>query len=494
MFRTISALTPPDPDYPERTYRLDMLRRVLDGELYDVLPYPFSEERNRAGEYIPLRQRRPSARYNLCRLVVEDSVGLLFGEGRFPALQSEDEATRQALAALMKEGAWNAQLADAAIRGSIGSVAVVMRILRGRVFLDVIDSPFLTPTFDAEAPDTLVKLTEARKVKGRDLEEAGYTVPREQREAIFWYRREWGVDAETWYVPQPLAEAQEGKPPVVDEARTVRHPLGFVPALWLTNLPGGKAPDGECTFKAAIDTQIELEYLLSQGGRGLKYASDPLLMIREPAAADEKDIVRSAGNALIVSEKGDAKLLEIGGTATEAVLEHVRALRELALESLHGNRSNADKISAAQSGRAMELMNAPLISLADRLRVSYGEGGLLRLAQMVARASRAVPLSIGGRQVRDLDPEGISLRWNGWFSPTEGDKLQQAQGLQTLTGAGLLSRETAVASVAGTFDIEDTAAELVRLDKERAMAPPGPARAFARRAPPLDPAKGREAL
>ena len=71
----------------------------------------------------------------------------------------------------------------------------------------------------------------------------------------------------------------------------------------------------------------------------------------------------------MVSEKGDARLLEIGGTASAAVIEYVRTLRELALESVHGNRANADRLTAAQSGRALELMNQGLIWLADNLRI-----------------------------------------------------------------------------------------------------------------------------
>src|SRR5690348_13068171 len=100
MFDTIAALVPEDRDYAERTRRLDLLRRVLDGSFYDVLPNAFHEERNAAGEYVPLRQRRPSVRYNLCREVVERSVGMLFGEGRFPTLASPDPPTQAALAAL----------------------------------------------------------------------------------------------------------------------------------------------------------------------------------------------------------------------------------------------------------------------------------------------------------------------------------------------------------------------------------------------------------
>jgi hypothetical protein len=60
MFDTLCDLVPHDNDYPQRVRKLTILNRVLDGTLYDPLPYHFHEERSVAGEYIPLRQRRPS--------------------------------------------------------------------------------------------------------------------------------------------------------------------------------------------------------------------------------------------------------------------------------------------------------------------------------------------------------------------------------------------------------------------------------------------------
>src|SRR5215472_12581366 len=102
MFQTIAGFVPQDRDLPERAWRLDVLRRVLDGTFYDVLPHRFHEERNGAGEYVPLRDRAPSVRTGLCRVVVEDSVALTFGEGRFPAIDCEDKPTRATLAALIK--------------------------------------------------------------------------------------------------------------------------------------------------------------------------------------------------------------------------------------------------------------------------------------------------------------------------------------------------------------------------------------------------------
>ena len=39
---------------------------------------------------------------------------------------------------------------------------------------------------------------------------------------------------------------------------------------------------------AAIETKIEIDYQLSQAGRGLKYSSDPTLLIKEPATSEVK--------------------------------------------------------------------------------------------------------------------------------------------------------------------------------------------------------------
>ena len=342
-----------------------------------------------------------------------------------------------------------------------------MRVLRGRIFFNVLDTTYLVPNWDPEQPDTLAGVTERYKVTGALLAASGFDIP----------------DVTTGLLVHAPLGCRELRPgscrnlpvglanPQIDPIRTVRHGLGFVPIVWMRNLPGpsatGDPSDGACTFRAAIETQIEMDYQLSQAGRGLKYSSDPTLLIKEPATTDS-EIVKGAGNALVVSEKGDAKLLEIGGTASAAVLEYVRTLREFALESIHGNRASADRLTAAQSGRALELMNQGLIWLADNLRISYGEGAMLALAQMVLRAGANLSCSVFGADVAALDPSvRLSLSWPRWVPLTADDRQKDAQTLATLAGAGQISRETAVKSIADTYDIEDVPAELARITAER---------------------------
>lgn len=457
----IAGLVVYDRDYPERTHRLDILRRVLDGSIYAGLLYRFDQERSGAGEYIPLRERQPSVRYPLARIVVEDSVALLFSEGHFPAIVCSDAVTCEALEAILHAARANAVMIEAARRGSVGSVAILLRVLRGRIFLDILDSLYLTPVWDSMAPDTLMSVTEAYKVSGVELLARGYDIS--DREAMYWFMRRWDCADEIWYLPRVVGgDAQ----PVVDEGRSAHHGLGFVPMVWVRNLPGGDQLDGDCTFAAGIETSVEIDYQLSQAGRGLKYSSDPTLLIREPAGFDGT-MIRGAANALVVSEKGDAKLLEIGGSASEAVIAYVRTLREFALESMHGNRVDASRLAAPASGRALELMSQGLLWLADNLRVSYGHGCLLPLCRMILRASVVYPLRVDGVAVPPLDADAvISLRWPPWYAADALDRQRDAETVIRLVESRQMSRETAMRVLAPAYDIEDLAGERARLIAE----------------------------
>ena len=461
MFRHIASTWPQDGDLPERAYTLGLRMRVLDGSLYDNMQHGFYMEKNLAGEYVPLTMRRPSARHNLCRVVVDDAVSLLFSEGHFPQLECADGEVRAALLAISKEAGLNRVMIDAATRGSVGSVCLRLRILCGRVFVDVLDTQYLTPSWQAEAPDTLALVREEYKVSGRDLLAQGYVA---EAERSYWFRRDWDAAAERWYWPWPVG-VDEDFVPLVDEERTVRHGLGFVPLVWVRNLPGGDAVDGAPTFaREAIETQIELEYQLSQVGRGLKYSSDPTLLIKDPAYGQQGSLIKGAANALVMASDGDAQLLEINGSAAGVVMEYIKLLRGFVLEQLHGNRADADRLSAASSGRAMELLCQQLVWLADRLRISYGEGALLELLGMVVRASAKFPLRLkDGTVLGVLGTAPLSLRWPAWFAPTAGDRRELATTLVSLAGAGLLSRETAVKALAGDFDVEDVRGELAAL-------------------------------
>lgn len=83
----------------------------------------------------------------------------------------------------------------------------------------------------------------------------------------------------------------------------------------------------------------------------------------DPVGGDAAGTTGGSATALTLPMDGDAKLLEINGDASDAMLQQYRELRAIVLEQIHGNRAHADKISAAQSGRAMEMMCQSLVWL-----------------------------------------------------------------------------------------------------------------------------------
>jgi hypothetical protein len=400
----------------------------------------------------------------LARIVVDDSLSLAFSDGHFPTIETPDHDLRARLADLVADLNLNTVMQEAALRGAIGSVALLLRIVRGRLFVRVLETLYLTPQWDPDAPDELATIIERYKVSGATLADLGYRVT--DLAAQYWFMRSWDKIQETWFVPWPVAASTT---PVIDQARTTRHDFGFVPVVWIRNLPGGPdgphGIDGASTFRSCIETGIEIDYQLSQAGRGLKYSSDPTLLIREPAT-DANELIRGGGNALVVSEKGDARLLEINGTASQAVIDYVRTLRDFALEAVHGNRASPDRLTTAQSGRALEMMNQGLIWLTDNLRVSYGQA-ILDLTRMILKAAHRYPLTVAGTDLPALDPlPRLTLKWPRWYPPTSDDRRSDAQTLATLTSQRLLSRETALRSIADLYGVDDIAAELSRITPE----------------------------
>lgn len=499
MFKSIVQALGTDKDYPPRAILIDMFTRVLEGRLYDHIPYPFYREYEQ-DRYIPLVNRRPSVRYPLCRMVVDDSVSLTFSDDHFPeAICSHDKTVQDFIKDILDHTSLKLRMIEAATAGSVGSVVVIMRILEGKLFWEVKNTQYLTPIYNPANPEALLRLQEKYKVKAGALKALGYNIDEPNDGKDYWFIREWDAQSEIYYNPYPVTERDTV--PTVDTLRTVVHHLGFVPAVWIKNLPKPNSIDGYCTFELAIDSNIELDYQLSQAGRGLKYSSDPTTVLKlddsqtfnevnavqiadspiilpdgssatiqgAPMGNASKRVVRSSNNALVVSKEEDVEMLEISGEACKAVLEYVRTLREFALEGIHGNRANADKVNAAQSGKAMQAMNQPLIWLAAKFRITYGQFGLLPLLEMALKATRVYEIILNNTIYKDLNQRVcISLKWPHWYPNTPADKQQIANTVKTLTDTQVMSKRTATQTIADDYNISDIEEEETQIAHDQA--------------------------
>jgi hypothetical protein len=96
-----------------------------------------------------------------------------------------------------------------------------------------------------------------------------------------------------------------------------------------------------------------------------------------------------------------------------------------------------------------------LIWLADNMRTSYGEVGLLQMARLIVRASQVYPLVVFGETIGPLDQSArLSLKWPRWYPTTADDRQKDVQSLTSLMASGCISRETALKAIASCYDIE----------------------------------------
>lgn len=484
-----------DKSYPKRTQKLTCLKALLDGSFYDGLSYEFAQERADDGTYIEIHRRRPSVQTGtrLTRTVVEQNVAMLFGEGRFPAVSAGSPEADTLLRDFIRETKLVQVMQQAAFEGSVGSTAIQLRVLpnrknQNRAFFAVHDTRYLEPEWDPNEPDRLIKITEKKKTTGRELKRLGYAVPAEDLDKSYWFCRVFDEQAERWFLPSLNADEADQ---IEDTAQSVVHDLGFCPWVWIKNLHGGDDLDGQSTFESAMLACIEIDYLASQVGRGLRYSMDPLLVIKEPPAPAAMDTVgnaldpnlpgwtdsagravgqtmtRSADTALTIDASGDAKILELSGSAAEAVMSQVEKLRQYAMESMSGVLVNPDQINSHQGAKALEVLHAPLIRQTDAMRSSYGEEGLLPLLRMFVETAQSRPLFVNGKLVKiKAEPSQIELHWHSWFPDTAQDLLTGAQALEVHIRNGLISAQTGTAIIAPSYDIANVKEERARVDAE----------------------------
>lgn len=437
-----------DPRY--RT--LDLYDRLLDGTFYDHLKYAFYEETDPnmpGGKIIPIAERRPSAQFRLPRMVARWSSRKLWAGRHRPKLRlgGADGAGPNTdglvpLARLLRPAGLIKVLADATLNGSTGSVAVTFRTEGDddnmRVAFQLWRAKYCTPSFDQ-----MGALAQLR---------VHYTVPAETLTAwgakglepggTYWFIRDYLTTKEITYNPvkkddwNPLdgfVGSEKGSPKELTEwpEMTVEHGFGFVPGHWFVNLSGGMAPDGCCTFYDAIPNSIELDYTLSQTGRGVRYNSAPQLVV-VGEVLNAGDFVRSAATQLNLRagyktedgqavDGGSADLLEMSGTGTTAALALIDHLRNFALEQISASRKDPDKMKAPLSGRAMEYLDQDSDDLIMDLRDQYGDEGALPLLKKVALATKTLSDAAAGT---------LALQWPRLAQPTPDELFALAQAFQ----------------------------------------------------------------
>lgn len=431
MYQSIAAKIK-RPDWQgkcPRYVKLDLLDRLLDGRFYDHLTHSFFDEESKENfgdpTLVPIADRRPSAQFRIPRMVARRCARKLFAGRNSPKIRHTDKTAQKNAQRIARTARLYRLMSEVVVRGSVGAVAVTFRVDKDEgkppaVCFNIWPAKDCTPEFDDRGE--LAKLRVQYLVSGQSM--VDMKAPGVEAEKRYWYVRDFLPDIDVTYIPVEVDEYnpvdgfhKDGQVFQVwdDEYVTCEHRMGFVQGHWFINLPGGDKPDGACTFEDAIPNAIDLDYSMSQLGRGVRYNATPQLVtigeptnnIRGPMYALEMAQGRKDedGNTLMA---GDAKLLEMTGTGIEAALKYCEAQRNFALEQIAVSRKDPERMRGPLSGKAMEYLDEDEVDLMNDLRSQYGEHGMLPLLRKIVRAEGD----------RSADLGALTLQWGRIFQPT----------------------------------------------------------------------------
>lgn len=517
-------------DYPlgtsERFKTLDSFERLRDGRMYEHLEYPFSQEKN-GQTYIPMMERRPATILKIAKLVTNQTAALTFGDEHAPTVrcirntanatdENPFEIVEQCAEKIVDRLDLESIMMDAVFEGSIGGCAIILRAVGNAkaAYIEVKSAKFCRPVFDIMNPLDLIGLVQIYPTKGQDLLDVGYTeaelTPPRQLENgkglpdfqiathDYWMRIEISAREEIRFKPLTAEQYQRlgqidplTTKPITwerDDLRSASHHFGVVPVVYIRQ---GKVSgiDGECFFADVADIMIELDYLLSQVGRALRYSADPLLAISRGELATqniagpigentlkgpEGGLAKTAANVLELEQGADAKLLEITGKGLDVAIEHISKLREFALEVMSGMKSESQHEKGVQSGAAMDKLWEALKLLIKRLRIPYGNRGLIPLLRLIMTGVKTGAIVIEDVTIEECDPDApFRLIWPQTQLPTGTDLMAEATAVTLLAGASrsqgvrVLGDDLLTRFMAQRLGITDPTAAIKERDDDR---------------------------
>lgn len=339
-----------------------------------------------------------------------------------------------------------------------GSVAVGFHFdtASRRFDCELLSTSLSSPTFGRDARaragelgigyDDLLELDEMWRVD--EVNDEG-----EEVEMI--YRRLWTTQATIYYLPLKSEdiESLDSANWVEDNERSVTHNLGFVPVEWIPN-GGFVAEDvdgiavvGSSEFTIADD----LNYTLSQTGRGVRYNQEPKTVFVNVSNINEATTLRTGGgkSSIAVSSdpssslSPDVKLLELMGTGQSIAIAYAKEIKAYFFMVCQVVEHDPQQMMGALSGTALERLLQPMLNLVEKFRPSY-EKRLSRLLSKMLRASG---------ETNTFVP--VDAQWGAFITPTVSDGAQAVMAAITAYDSGLIDLDTAIRSIAPYFNVSD---------------------------------------
>lgn len=501
-----------------RYWRINRLEAFYNGQQYEGRPSFWNND-------FPLRERAPVVQVGFTRAAVNRLSTLVFGDRSFPRVAVDKrvrratltDAERDALQALVDD-VLSSLVASHLMRQVIveglkcSSACVVVGLVNGLPCVELIPSKWCTPQLRRDGSVECVVVQ--------------YKHPREDDPKKWdWYRREITQTEDRVYACVPF---EEGRVPEWAGVAFASTPLEFCPVRWVRNLRPATAAtsdiDGTALIEGLEDEVEALDLELSQLYRNALYNGDPQMVkigaegapagdgrqASAPTAANpgpfswansvipqsmrgwsgigSDTIKKSPVKVWNLPAGGDAKLVESTGAGADIIDRAIDQLRRVLCDVTGVVLVDPHTLGNGDlSARALSLMHAPMLDVADNLRVEYGAvlvgivNDVLRLLTTQAAIAGGINLpsydaaagvlarlyGVDGAASRVWIGASLSLAWGAYFDPSAGDRQTAVDtAMKANGGRPVLSQRAAVQSVAAMFGVRDVDAEIAAIDGE----------------------------
>lgn len=521
-----AALEAAQANLSPRQKELESLERFALGTQYDGRPSWWTAD-------VPLWERAPCIVYLQTKGAIQSNTDLVLGEARFPVVTSnpgEDDSKADGLDPDESKDVDRAirELCDRVRFRSVSrqvlehgqqakSAAGIFGAREGHPFIEVVRSRWCEPKFDVRRRVTELEIRYPYIKWEKQLDG-------KWKLSAKLYRRVINAASDTTF--EPIPAPKDGREPapdawVPDEARTVKHKLGFCPVVWYAHMRECSTVedyDGEAIHQNITDEIQGLDFALSQKHRAALFCGDPQVIELgvEPGYNPSQQTGRQASvpssrsggmpganNATTGSYGGGSQAVRVKSPGTSwqypnentkveyltlekgalgELDDHCADLRNKIAESLQVVVLDPQnlKLAAAISGKAIEQLRSRQFDRCDQIRDDISSGWILPAVKMLLRvaikARVALPsvLKVMDALAKfaddDINSPLLLVKWpNGYLAPDPADEQIIVQTAVQAKKEGIATKRMAVEKVARIFGVDSVDQAVDALDEEEAL-------------------------
>lgn len=361
-------------DYKAHNWAGNMVPRGIGGV------QPLTSARDTGNEYITLERRRPAAPYRLAKKIVDSYTGLIIGEA--PTYISTDPATQDCATELARCSQLHARQNQArTLGGSCGSVGLSWTFVNGMPRVRVHAGKYIH-VLDWDDPEiyTVRHVTELYQTVMRAFD------PKTKKyvDKLHWIRRDWTPTADIVFEAKPTDSKDPRWVPIEDQC--VVHNDGYAHFVWILNTPQTEPGvyDGEPDYDGQYDQLDTLDIVNTVTVYGGIKNLDPTLVMNLDRETGGGEVVKGSTHALDVGLTGNAKYLELSGSATAAGIALTAEQRRQILETSTCVAPDENAVTGVgTSSVTLKVLYGPMTNQGSILRGQYGPGFVGIVNQML---------------------------------------------------------------------------------------------------------------